>query len=257
MQDVLQEARPIIELHNVSLRLNAQLILENIQLQIFPKQICTIIGPNGGGKTSLVKVLLGLISPTLGCVYHADALRLGYVPQKWVPNLHMPMTVSRFLRLGARKVSDSQIKQALNEVTADYLFSHSLPHLSGGELQRVLLARAILQNPDVLVLDEPLAGVDILGQEEIYRLIKHIRDRTQCAIILVSHDLHFVMASTDTVICLNRHICCSGHPHAIHQDPAFKQLFPNEKLGEIAIYQHAHDHHHHLDGHTDDAKHDH
>lgn len=245
----------IIRLKNVGLVLDGQLILENIQLEIFPKQICTIVGPNGAGKTSLVKVLLGLLPPTSGVLERDASLRLGYVPQKWVPNAHMPMTVARFLRFGSAKVTEGAMRGALEEVKADYLYHQAMHRLSGGELQRVLLARVILQIPDVLVLDEPLAGVDVLGQEEIYQLIKHIRDRTQCAIVLVSHDLHFVMASTDTVICLNRHICCSGHPQVVHLDPAFQKLFPNEKLGEVAIYQHAHDHHHTLDGHTHNADH--
>jgi len=215
-----------------------KVILQDVSLSLAPGKITTLIGPNGAGKSTLLKVLLGLVPLSNGTLKRKKNLKIGYMPQKLDINPTLPMTVERLLSLGTpQRTSKIQawIDACLTEVGGFNLKYSQLATLSGGEMQRVMLARALLIEPDILVLDEPMQGVDVLGQEELYQLIGRIRDTHGCAILLVSHDLHLVMAASDEVICLNTHVCCSGHPHHVTADPSYQKLF-------IAPYQHSHDH---------------
>lgn len=215
-------------------------ILEDVSLTLMPGKIVTLIGPNGAGKTTLLKVMLGLVPLSRGTLTRKPGLKIGYMPQKLDINPTLPMTVERLLSLGTPERNSkiqSLLDACLKEVGAYPLKYSRLTVLSGGEMQRVMLARALLTAPDLLVLDEPMQGVDVLGQEELYQLIAQIRDRRGCGILLVSHDLHLVMAASDEVVCLNTHVCCSGHPNQVTGDPVYKKLF-------VASYQHEHDHRH-------------
>lgn len=226
-------------------------ILQDVSFTVNRRQIVTIIGPNGAGKTSLLRVVLGLVLETSGTVRRQAGLRVGYMPQKLNLNPLMPLTVNRFLSLASPNRTPATadiISGILAEVGASHLSQSALADLSGGELQRVLLAQALMGEPDLLVLDEPTQGVDILGQAELYKLIADIRDHRGCGILLVSHELHMVMAASDEVLCLNRHVCCSGHPTAITKDPEYQALF-GTAAGEwveegLAPYTHRHDHRH-------------
>ncbi len=234
---------PILSVKHLSLDLCGKSILNNINLHLAENEILTLIGPNGSGKSSLVRVILGLLKPSSGEVQLRDNLQIGYMPQKISINNLMPLTVSRFLMLGG-KISQKRVLDTLSEVGASQVVHSQIHTISGGEMQRVLLARALLREPQLLVLDEPVQGVDVNGQIALYKLIQEIRNRYGCSILMVSHDLHIVMASTDRVICLNRHICCSGTPENITQDPAYNNLFGLQ----VALYSHRHDHAHELNG---------
>lgn len=236
---------PLIRLDKVAVRF-AEPVLEDISLEVRQGEIITLIGPNGAGKTTLVRVLLGLLAPSQGGVWRKARLRIGYMPQKLVVEPSLPLTVGDFLRL-LPGVDKAQMQAALVEVGAQAIEARPLKNVSGGELQRVLLARALLRKPQLLVLDEPAQGVDVLGQAELYQLIGQLRERLGCAVLMVSHDLHLVMSATDQVVCLNRHICCSGHPEQVSHDPAFVALFGEEAQG-LAVYHHHHDHQHDLHG---------
>lgn len=237
---------PIVNVENVSLFDGRRLILDQVSLALNPGEIVSVIGPNGAGKTTLVKVIVGLIKPTLGKVTRKTGLRIGYMPQRLHVDPIFPLTVKRFLQLGQR-CSTEKLEKMLEEVGVHHVLSSPLQSISGGELQRVLLARALLREPHLLVLDEPAQGVDLVGQGELYDLIGGIRDKHQCTILLVSHDLNIVMARTGTVVCLNQHVCCSGLPEQVSRDPAFAALFGKAVQG-LAFYTHKHDHHHHVDG---------
>lgn len=233
----------LVSARSLHLRLGGTTILENIDLQIAPKEILTLIGPNGAGKTTLVRVLLGLIPPDSGEVRRKEGLTIGYVPQNFEMDASLPLTVRRLLGL-TQKPSRRRMEESLEEVGAENLLDHPVQSLSGGERQRVLLARALLRSPELLVLDEPIQSVDVAGQAELYRLITRIRDERGCGIMLISHDLHLVMAFTDRVVCINRHVCCSGHPEAVGAHPEFLTLFGAQAAETLAIYTHAHDHAH-------------
>lgn len=241
----------LIKLDNLGVRFADRWALYNLSLQIDKGEIVTLIGPNGAGKTTLVRVLLGLIAPTTGDIQSKAKLRIGYMPQKISLEPTMPLTVERFLRMAARTSVDER-EHALSRVGAVKLSERMMVHLSGGEMQRVLLARALLRKPELLVLDEPAQGIDASGQVELYDLIAEIRDELNCGVLLVSHDLHLVMAKTCRVICLNRHICCHGSPDAVSQDPAFQALFAPQELQSLALYTHHHDHQHDVSGEVDD-----
>jgi zinc transport system ATP-binding protein len=232
---------------DVSVAFGSHLAVEKVDLSIAAGEIVTLIGPNGSGKTTLVKAILGLQRPVSGEIRRRPGLTVGYMPQRLQIDPTLPLTVKRFLALWG-KTNGGTIAAALEDVGAARLLDTPMQGLSGGELQRVLLARALLRNPDLLVLDEPVQGVDVQGQGELYGLIERIRNEHGCGVLLVSHDLHLVMARTDTVVCLNRHVCCSGHPRAVSQHPAFRALF-GPTAEAFGIYQHAHNHAH--DAHGD------
>lgn len=221
-------------------------IIDNVSLTIHEGEIVTLIGPNGAGKTTLVRIILGLLEPSKGEIVRRPNLRIGYMPQKLQLDENLPLTVKHFLHLSNAK--KSAIPRVLQEVNIEHLSNHPLTGISGGELQRVLLARALLREPQLLVLDEPVQGVDIGGQSELYQLINQIRHRYRCGVLMVSHDLHIVMANTDIVVCLNQHVCCHGHPDTVSNDPAFLSLFGEQQAPNLAVYTHHHDHQHDLHG---------
>lgn len=216
-------------------------VIQNVSVNLEARNIVTVIGPNGSGKTTLLKLLLGLETPDHGTVTRKPGLRIGYVPQRFTIDALLPVTVEWFLRLSAR----GRPMDTLAEETG---ITHTLPQqlqtVSGGEMQRILLARALLCDPELLVLDEPAQGVDVNGQAVFYDLINTIRKTHGCAVLMVSHDLHLVMSATDHVLCLNRHVCCSGHPHSVRGDPAFAAMFGQHVADSLAVYTHHHDHEH-------------
>jgi zinc transport system ATP-binding protein len=233
--------RPLIAASGLNVRLGAAHILSNVDLTVAPGEIVTLIGPNGSGKTTLLKALLGLV-PATGSIVRRPGLRIGYVPQNFPRDPSLPMTVARFLLLFA---SENDVRAALARTAiSPATQTRQLSELSGGELARVLLARAIARRPELLILDEPLAGVDVAGEAALYHLIAQIRDEIGCGVLLVSHDLHVVMAQADRVVCLNGHVCCEGKAEQVMKDPAFVQLFGPRVAGELALYAHRHDHAH-------------
>jgi zinc transport system ATP-binding protein len=216
-----------------------------VDFEIRAGEIVTLIGPNGSGKTTLLKALLGL-APATGTLSRKPNLRVGYVPQNFARDRSLPITVYRFMRLFA---SEDSVSAALDRVGIRHLRTRQIVALSGGELARVLLARAIAGKPELLILDEPLAGVDVAGEAALYHLIAEFRDEFGCAVLLVSHDLHVVMAQADRVVCLNGHVCCEGKAEQVVRDPAFAQLFGPRVASELALYVHRHDHSHAGNGH--------
>ena len=235
--DVLVQAR------GLCVDLDGRLVLDHVDLSIARGEIVTVIGINGSGKTTLLRTLIGTLAPDRGTIWRRPGLSIGYTPQQLAVDPTLPMTVRQFLTL-RRRASRRELDSALGEVGAGMLIDNQLAELSGGELQRVVLARALLRAPDLLVLDEPLSGIDVAGQGELYRLIGEVRDRRKCGVLLVSHDLHLVMAATDTVVCLNHHVCCTGQPQAVINDPEFIALFGRGAADATAVYRHRHDHRH-------------
>ena len=244
----MNEARPpLISVANLNFGIGETTILQNINLEISAGEILTLVGPNGAGKTTLVRVLLGLLKPDSGEIRRKEGISVGYLPQAFEVDPSLPLTVRRLLGL-TQKPSLEQMEAHLEEVGARNLLDHPVQSLSGGERQRVLLARALLRNPELLVLDEPIQNVDINGQTELYRLIMKIRDNRGCGVLMISHDLHLVMAFTDLVVCLNKHICCSGHPEAVSKHPEYLALFGKQAAESLAVYTHRHDHVHGPEG---------
>jgi zinc transport system ATP-binding protein len=239
-------ADTLIAGERLSMARGGRTILDAIDIDIAPGEIVTLIGPNGAGKTSLVRLLLGLERPDSGSIRRRAGLVVGYVPQRFDRDPAIPMTVARFLALG-RRASRSDVDHALGEVGAGDVRERQLSALSGGELQRVVLARALVRRPQLLVLDEPARGVDHLGEADLYGLIGRLRDERGLGVLLVSHDLHVVMAQSDRVLCINRHVCCHGVPHTVAQHPEYVRLF-GEAARAFAIYHHHHDHAHGLGG---------
>lgn len=237
----------ILEARDISLALRGNQILSHVTVSLDAGQILTLIGPNGAGKTSLVKIVLGLLNPDSGTVRLESGIRLGYVPQRLTIDETLPLTVQRFVTLGTA-ANRAAVMEALIETGAGHTIDHAIQSISGGEFQRVLLTRALLRRPKLLVLDEPAQAVDVSGQIELYQLIQDIRDRYGCAVLMVSHDLHLVMASADQVICLNQHVCCMGHPESVSQDPAYLELFGRGATSQLALYRHHHNHQHDLHG---------
>ena len=236
----------LIKAIDVSVYSQGRTLLKNINLTINRQEIVTIIGPNGAGKTTLLKVLLGLTRPSHGDITRTPDASIGYMPQRLHLNTQLPLTVMKFLLLA---VNDrNEINKTLDRLAIAHLKSTSMHSLSGGEQQLVLLARALLRQPQLLVLDEPAQGVDISGQSLLYQLIGNISDELHCSVLMVSHDLHLVMASTDRVICLNQHICCHGHPEKVSSDPAYLKLFGGATPANVAFYTHLHDHRHDING---------
>jgi zinc transport system ATP-binding protein len=240
-------APPLIELSDVSLRLDGTDVLQHVDLTLRPDEIVTLIGPNGAGKTTLLRVALGLTKPTSGTVRRKRGATFGYVPQRFAVDPTLPLTVGRFLSLPRRR-RRAQVADALAEVGVPEAIDRELPTLSGGEFQRVMLARALLRRPEVLVLDEPLQGVDVTGQVALFELIAQLRRAHGFAVLMVSHDLHLVMRQTDHVLCLNHHVCCRGEPASVSRHPDYQRLFGTEAARALAVYSHAHDHEHDAHG---------
>jgi zinc transport system ATP-binding protein len=237
----------LVEGRGLRLRLGGHDILQGVDVAVRAGEIVTVIGPNGAGKSMMARALLGLVALDGGSVTRKPGLTVGYLPQRFTVDAVLPLTVRRLMTLTQRAPA-AAIGAALDEVAAAHLLSRQVQELSGGELQRVLLARALLGDPDLLVLDEPIQGVDVTGQMELYGLIARLRDRHGCGILLISHDLHLVMAATDRVLCINHHLCCEGKPEAVKSDPAYLALFGVQAAQNLAVYTHAHDHSHDLAG---------
>ncbi|MDX1593171.1 MAG: zinc ABC transporter ATP-binding protein ZnuC [Gammaproteobacteria bacterium] len=222
-------------------------LLDSVDLVVHAGEIVTLIGPNGAGKTTLVRLLLGLDAPDRGRVERRPGLRVGYLPQRLAVDPVLPLDVGRLLTL-TRSAPETDRRRVLREVGVPHLLHSPVQRLSGGEMQRVLLARALLGDPDLLVLDEPTQGIDFNGQVELYRLVEGLRDRRGCGVLMVSHDLHLVMAATDRVLCLNRHVCCHGEPESVRAHPEYQALFGPRIAADLAVYAHHHDHAHALSG---------
>ncbi|MCD1125811.1 zinc ABC transporter ATP-binding protein ZnuC [Jinshanibacter sp. LJY008] len=237
----------LLKLEHISVIFGSRKVLSNVSLTLDEGRILTLLGPNGAGKSTLVRVVLGLVAPASGTINCPKDLRIGYVPQKLHLDPTLPLTVERFMRLrpGVKK---DDILPALSRVQAKHLVKMPMQKLSGGETQRVLLARALLNRPQLLVLDEPTQGVDVNGQLALYDLIEKLRMELNCAVLMVSHDLHLVMAKTDEVLCLNQHICCSGAPEAVSEHPEFIAMFGHRGARQLAVYHHRHNHQHDLQG---------
>jgi zinc transport system ATP-binding protein len=236
----------LVEAQAVTARIGRSELLSAVDLTVHAGEVVSLIGPNGAGKTTLIRVLLGLLKPVAGRVWRQPGLVIGYVPQRIQMDPILPLTVRRFLTIGIGRRRD--IAPVLATVGARHLERALMHELSGGELQRVLLARALVRDPGLLILDEPAQGVDFSGQLELYELIEHLRTERGCGVLLVSHDLHVVMGATDRVVCLNRHVCCSGEPETVTQHPEYLSLFGPRAAGGLAIYTHKHDHAHDLAG---------
>ena len=236
----------LVAAKGVAVSFGGRQVLSRVDVTVAPGEIVTLIGPNGAGKTTLVRVVLGLLKPEHGRVVRRPGLRIGYVPQRLQIDPTMPMTVGRFLSLGIPRsdIGHGRRLRALEEVGAAATMESPMSGISGGEFQRVLLARALLRDPELLVLDEPVQGVDIGGQADLFQLIGRIRDERHLGVLLVSHDLHLVMAATDRVLCINQHVCCVGTPAAVSRDPAFVSMFGAKVAAEMAVYHHHHDHAH-------------
>jgi zinc transport system ATP-binding protein len=241
------ETPAILNLKEVSIRRQGETLLDKVSLQVKRGEIITLVGPNGAGKSTLVKTALGLMQPDQGSVSTAPGLQVGYVPQNVQLDASLPVSVKRFLQLSF-SATGTALQGVLELVGASSILDKNLGDISGGEMRRVLLARALLPDPDLLILDEPTSGVDITGQEDLYTLIQQIRDKFQCGVLLVSHNLHVVMAATDHVVCLNRHLCCSGAPEDIQHHPEFISLFGQSSAVTLGFYRHKHDHDHDLHG---------
>ncbi len=223
-------------------------ILHAVDLDLRAGEILTLIGPNGAGKTTLVKLLLGVERPDSGSIQRRDGLVIGYVPQRFDLDRAVPMTVHRFLTLSGQPLEADAAEALLGEVGAQGLLERQFSELSGGELQRVLIARALVRSPQLIVLDEPVRGVDYVGEAELYALISRLRTERNIGVLLVSHDLHVVMAQSDRVLCLNGHVCCTGVPETVAQHPEYARLFGPKTARLLGLYTHAHDHGHDLSG---------
>jgi zinc transport system ATP-binding protein len=242
---------PLLSCDGLTVTRKGRRILDNVSLAVMPGEFVTVIGPNGAGKSLLLGALIGLTRPDGGTVTRRPGLKIGYMPQRFSPEPALPMSVRRFLSL-AKGVTPARIDEALALTgTAPYA-GRQLHVLSGGELQRVLLARALLHDPDILVLDEPAQNLDIGGELSFYRLLDTIYRERGCAVLMVSHDLHMVMASTGRVICLFHHVCCSGAPSAVAKAPEFTALFGQDMTKMMAVYHHDHGH-----GHSHEHDHEH
>ena len=225
----------LIRINELNVHYGNKKVLQNLNLRLAEKEIVTIVGPNGSGKTTLFKAIIGTAPIKTGTVELKPNLKIGYVPQQLNIDRSLPLTVDRFLRLTQNKFKDT-----LKIVNIEDILNLQISNLSGGQMQRVLLASAILNRPDVLLLDEATRGLDQPGTAAFYRLVETIRKETGCAILMISHDLHVVMAASDRVICLNTHICCEGAPQAVAKSPEYKALFGPDIDGAFALYQHSH-----------------
>lgn len=247
---------PLLAAEGLGLALGGHRILHDVDFALEPGEIVTVVGPNGSGKTTLLRLLIGAERPGSGRVSRAPGLRIGYVPQRLAVDRTMPITVDRFLALAGG--TPGERAHALERTGIAGLGTRQLAALSGGQFQRALLAHAVMRAPQVLVLDEPAQGLDQPGEARLYGLVAELRAELGCAVLMVSHDLHVVMAASDRVICLNGHVCCEGTPMVVSAAPAYRALFGHGTHGALALYRHDHDHEHgHDHAHGHDHDHDH
>lgn len=233
----------LIDIDNLTVRYGAHEVLKRVGFSLDAGEIVTIVGPNGSGKTSLFRAIIGAIGVADGQIHLKPGLRLGYVPQRLHIDATLPITVDRFMRLDgtARR---GECRDALDRAGVPDVLSQQMSHLSGGQFQRVLLARALVNKPEVLLLDEATQGLDQAGSAAFYRQIEEVRRDTGCAVLMISHELHVVMSASDRVICLNGHVCCQGTPAAVASAPEYRALFGSGTGGALALYRHDHDHSH-------------
>lgn len=243
---MLKQRDALVRLSDAGIVRSGKWLVRGVDLAVRPGEIVTLIGPNGSGKSTTAKLALGVLKPSEGLVQQQAQLKTAYVPQKIAIDWTLPLRVDALMTL-TQSLTQKDMQAALASTGAEQLLKSEVRHLSGGEFQRVMLARAIARKPDFLVLDEPVQGVDFAGEIALYDLIKKFRDDTGCGILMISHDLHMVMAATDHVICLNGHVCCHGTPETVVTSDAYKHLF-GERAGALALYQHHHDHTHMPDG---------
>ena len=236
----------LVKLNNAGFRQNEKWLVEGVSLKVEKGKIVTLIGPNGSGKSTTAKIALGIYKNIDGSV-EKYTNKVGYVPQKISIDWTLPLRVNDFMVL-TENINDDEINDALSLTGVMHLKNKNLGNLSGGEFQRVLLARAISKKPELLVLDEPVQGVDYTGEIALYELIKKISEKLNCGILLISHDLHTVMSATDHVVCLNGHVCCSGSPKDVARNNEYKALFGEQASQTLAVYEHKHDHEHSIDG---------
>lgn len=244
---------PVIAAYDLSVRLNGRMVLRDVNVEIAPGEIVTIVGPNGSGKSTFLRALIGALPLASGRIEKAPGLTIGYVPQKLAIDAALPMTVRRFLGLPNR-ISTARAAEALEHAGAPALGAQQMADLSGGQFQRVLLARALLDRPQLLLLDEATQGLDQPGSAAFYRQIEEVRQTIGCAVVMVSHDLHVVMAASDRVLCMNGHICCEGTPEIVAGAPEYRALFGTGTKGALALYRHEHGADH---NHSHDYGHDH
>jgi zinc transport system ATP-binding protein len=245
----------LIQVDGLSIRYGAKTALSDVSLRIEPNEIVTIVGPNGSGKTSLLRAMIGAVKPLSGRIIQACNLKIGYVPQKLHIDDALPITVSRFLKLPGG-VRGADVDYALTQAGVPELEKEQLSKLSGGQFQRVLLARALIGKPDLLLLDEATQGLDQRGSALFYQQIETVRQATGCAVLMISHELHVVMSASDRVICLNGHVCCEGAPALVASAPEYRALFGTGTGGALALYRHEHDHDHgdHCHNHNEGAQ---
>ena len=238
----------IVTISHMSVSIAGLTPLSDVSMTIAPGEIVTVVGPNGSGKTTLLRAILGAIKPASGQIMRRRGLRIGYVPQKLHIDASLPMTVRRFLDLPKRQ-NRRKVDEAISRAGIERVRHQQMSELSGGQFQRVLLARALLEKPDLLILDEATQGLDQPGAAAFYEQIETIRAELNCAILMVSHELHVVMRASDRVICINGHVCCHGTPEIVASDPEYHALFGKDTYGTLALYRHEHDHHHHEHDH--------
>ncbi|XDA99478.1 metal ABC transporter ATP-binding protein [Sulfitobacter sp. LCG007] len=244
----------LIATRGLALAYGGRSVLRDVDFSIQPGEIVTIVGPNGSGKSSLLRALIGALKPAQGDIRRIGGLRIGYVPQKLALDATLPITVARFLDLPVR--ADPVEKDlALSMAGLPDLEGRQMSELSGGQFQRVLLARALLGRPQILILDEATQGLDQPGEAAFYHRIEQVRADFGCAVLMVSHDLHVVMAASDRVLCLNGHVCCEGTPETVASAPEYRALFGSGTRGALALYRHQHSHSHGPDAHVDDHGH--
>lgn len=236
MSQQIKSPPPLIELRKICVHIDERDILKSVDFSLHRQEIVTLIGPNGAGKSTLIKIILGIIKPNSGHVISSTSLKFAYVPQKFNPSHSLPLRVKDLLNL--EKCTSVLKEEIIKDTGITKLQDSKVQQLSGGERQRVLLARALLRQPDVLVLDEPMQGLDIQSEAELYDYVRSLPERYGCSVLIVSHDLQWVMQGTTRVVCLNKHICCSGLPESVQQHPEYQAIFGTNRV----FYQHHHDH---------------